>query len=183
MTPYIFIDGHVYFGVICCHYVWGKWRPNVSPTCWYPSANLKGATSHQTVNFLREDIKFHLPLCFINIYKGQSILCSVQTIAASNRNEYQEYFLGVKAVGAYGWQPYHLHVPIVLKSGSLTFLEPSGLSRPVMGLLYLYKRYTERVNGVVMPSFHSEDEGEGWDEIISHATCSSGLRNNVAFLK
>jgi hypothetical protein len=32
---------------------------------------------------------------------------------ACNINEYQEYFLGVKAVGAYGWQPYHLHVPIV----------------------------------------------------------------------
>ena len=39
---------------------------------------------------------------------------------------YQEYFLGVKAAGAYGWQPYHLHVPIVLKSGSLNLLEPSG---------------------------------------------------------
>ena len=24
------------------------------------------------------------------------------------------------------WQPYHLHVPIVLKSGSLNLLEPSG---------------------------------------------------------
>jgi hypothetical protein len=24
----------------------------------------------------------------------------------------------------YGWQPYHLHVPIVLKSGSLNLLEP-----------------------------------------------------------
>jgi len=44
--------------------------------------------------------------------------------SASNRNEYQEYFLWVKAAGAYGWQPYHLHVPIVLKSGSL--LETSG---------------------------------------------------------
>jgi len=32
----------------------------------------------------------------------------------SNRNEYQEYLLGVKAAGAYGWQPYHLHVSIVL---------------------------------------------------------------------
>ena len=32
----------------------------------------------------------------------------------------------VKAAGAYGWQPYHLHVPIVLKSGSLSLLEPSG---------------------------------------------------------
>jgi len=33
---------------------------------------------------------------------------------------------GVKAAGALGWQPYHLHVPIVLKSGSLNLLEPSG---------------------------------------------------------
>ena len=33
---------------------------------------------------------------------------------------------GIKAAGAYGWQPYHLHVPIVMKSGSLNLLEPSG---------------------------------------------------------
>jgi len=46
--------------------------------------------------------------------------------SASNRNEYQEYFPGVKAAGAYCWQPYHLHVPIVLKSGSLSLLKPSG---------------------------------------------------------
>jgi hypothetical protein len=29
-------------------------------------------------------------------------------------------------MGAYGWQPYHLHVPTVLKSGRLKLLEPSG---------------------------------------------------------
>jgi hypothetical protein len=34
--------------------------------------------------------------------------------------------MGVKAAGAYGWQPYHLHMPTVLKSGSLNLLEPSG---------------------------------------------------------
>ena len=33
---------------------------------------------------------------------------------------------GVKSAGAYGLQPYHLHVPMVLKSGSLNLLEPSG---------------------------------------------------------
>ena len=33
---------------------------------------------------------------------------------------------GVKAAGALGRQPYHLHVQIVLKSGSLNFLEPPG---------------------------------------------------------
>jgi hypothetical protein len=34
---------------------------------------------------------------------------------------------GVKAAGAYGWQPYPLYVPTVLKSGSLDLLEPSRL--------------------------------------------------------
>ena len=33
---------------------------------------------------------------------------------------------GVKAACAEGWKIYQLHVPIVLKSGSLNFLEPSG---------------------------------------------------------
>jgi hypothetical protein len=46
--------------------------------------------------------------------------------SASNRNEYQEYLLRVKAAGAYGWQPCHLHVPIVLQTGSLNLLEPSA---------------------------------------------------------
>jgi len=32
---------------------------------------------------------------------------------------------GVKAAGAQDW-PYHLHVPIILKSRSLNLLEPSG---------------------------------------------------------
>jgi hypothetical protein len=32
----------------------------------------------------------------------------------------------VKAAGAYGKQPYHLHVPIFLKSESLNLLESSG---------------------------------------------------------
>ena len=41
---------------------------------------------------------------------------------------------GIKAAGAYGWQPYHLHVPNVLQNGCLNLLVPSG---PVMGLLYL----------------------------------------------
>ena len=50
--------------------------------------------------------------------------------SASNRNEYQEDFLGVKAAGAYGWQPYHFRVPIISKSGGLKLLEPS---RPVQG--------------------------------------------------
>jgi hypothetical protein len=33
---------------------------------------------------------------------------------------------GVKAAGAYGWQPYHLHVPTVFKFVSRKLLEPGG---------------------------------------------------------
>jgi hypothetical protein len=40
----------------------------------------------------------------------------------------------LKAAGAKGCQPYHLHVPILLNSRSLNLLEPSG---PVMGFVYL----------------------------------------------
>jgi len=32
----------------------------------------------------------------------------------------------VKAADAYSLQPYHFHVPIVLKYGKLSLLEPSG---------------------------------------------------------
>jgi hypothetical protein len=47
---------------------------------------------------------------------------------ASNRNKYQEYFLGVKAVATYSWEPYHFYVLTVFKSVSLNLLE---LSEPV----------------------------------------------------
>jgi hypothetical protein len=54
--------------------------------------------------------------------------------SASNRNEYQEYFPGVKTAGTYSWQPYHLHVPIVLGSGSLNLLELSGPVQACRGI-------------------------------------------------
>ena len=40
------------------------------------------------------------------------IVCGVQCM--------QEDFLGVKAAGAYGWQPYHLPVPLSWNLGTLT---------------------------------------------------------------
>jgi hypothetical protein len=42
-------------------------------------------------------------------------------------------FLGVKAAGAWGWQPHYLRVPNVKKSGSLNLLEPSGPHRACYG--------------------------------------------------
>jgi hypothetical protein len=55
---------------------------------------------------------------------------------------------GVDATDAQGWQPYHLHVPIFLKSGSLNLLEPSGpvkacngIALPLPYLLLLNKQF------------------------------------------
>ena len=42
---------------------------------------------------------------------------------------------GVKAAGAYGWQPYHFLVLPVLKSESLDLLEPSGPVQACNGIL------------------------------------------------
>jgi len=61
----------------------------------------------------------------------------------SNRNDYQEYFLGgVKAAGALGRQPYRLHVPTGLKSGSINLLEPSGPVQAFNGMAGLASVYT-----------------------------------------
>ena len=46
--------------------------------------------------------------------------------SASNRNEYQKHFLGIKAAGAYG-------CAVVMKSGNLNFLELSGPLRASNG--------------------------------------------------
>jgi hypothetical protein len=57
--------------------------------------------------------------------------------SASDRNEYQEHFLGVKAAaGAWGWQPYHHPVPLSCNLGTLTSWNPVGHFSPVTGLLY-----------------------------------------------
>jgi len=46
----------------------------------------------------------------------------------SNRNKYQKYLPGGNAADTYSWQPYHLHLLIILKYGILSLLE---LSSPV----------------------------------------------------
>jgi hypothetical protein len=47
---------------------------------------------------------------------------------------------GVKAAGVQGFQPYHLHVPTVLKFGSLKLLEPSGSGQACNGIALLFTR-------------------------------------------
>jgi len=58
--------------------------------------------------------------------------------AASNRNEFQEHFLGVKAAGALRLTTYHHSVPLSRNLGTLTSWNPPGHSEHVKGLIYLY---------------------------------------------
>jgi hypothetical protein len=50
--------------------------------------------------------------------------------------------LGVKAAAAYGWRPYLLHVPVVLKSGYLNLLDISwyvvGLYRDYLTIIFTF---------------------------------------------
>ena len=90
--------------------------------------------------------------------------CSPGVDSASNRNEYQEYFLGVKMAVAKGWQPYLLHVPIVLKSGSLNLLEPPG---PV-----------QACNRIALPCLFPGDQSAGvW--CWPHAPSSAEVKERV----
>jgi len=45
---------------------------------------------------------------------------------------------GLKAAGVYGWQPYHLHMPTVLKFGRLNLLEPSGPVQDCNGIVLTF---------------------------------------------
>jgi hypothetical protein len=65
--------------------------------------------------------------------------------------------------GVYGWQPYQLHVLIVLKSGSFTLLEPSGPVQACNGIaLPLYMctiQITQQLRHVVIPFLANLDGG------------------------
>jgi hypothetical protein len=61
--------------------------------------------------------------------------------SASNRNEYQEYFLGGKGGRCLRVTALHLHVPTVLKSGNLNLLETSGPVQACNGLALLFFFY------------------------------------------
>jgi hypothetical protein len=55
--------------------------------------------------------------------------------------------------GRYRWQLCYLHVPVVLKSGSLKLLEPSGHAQPCTGIALPYKFFS-----------HNLWEAQCWEE-------------------
>ena len=77
---------------------------------------------------------------FINIKSFRSHY-GPEVDSASNRNEYQEYFLGVKGGRCVRLTTLPPPCPVVTKSGNLNFLEPS---RPV-----------QACNGTALPFTHN----------------------------
>ena len=99
-----------------------------------------------------------IPDCVIEIFHWHIPSC--RTIALGLTQPLtlcQEYFFGVKAVGAYGWQPYNFHVPIVFKSGCLTVPEPwhfqtcNGISLSFILRLYILSRSWTAACEVFLP--------------------------------
>ena len=59
-------------------------------------------------------------------------------------------FWCVNEAGAYSWQPYRLHVSIVMKSGSLNLLEPSGTLQDCNGIA---SPFTSVLQSKITPKF------------------------------
>jgi len=57
--------------------------------------------------------------------------------SASNRNEYQDYSLGVKSGRCVRLTTYHHPMPLSRNLGTLTSWNPLGLFRSVTGLIYI----------------------------------------------
>jgi hypothetical protein len=78
--------------------------------------------------------------------------------------------------------PYHLHVPIVIKSGSLSLLEPSwnpstGLDRPVEGLLYRCINTDVAVFIIIaIANLHSETEHRHNLPVTKRISTDAGIK-------
>ena len=104
----------IFYVRICCVtlYTWVTWCRSWLRHC-ATSQNVAGSIPDGVTGIFH----WHNPSC------RTVALGSTQPVSEmSTRN----ISCGVKAAGAWGWQTYHLHVPIVLRSRNLIFLEPSG---------------------------------------------------------
>ena len=76
--------------------------------------------------------------------------------SAPSENEYQEYFLGVKATGAWGWRPHHLYVSNVMeiwkpKPAGTLWATPDLLGTP-LPLPFIGSNKSELRTSVLLPT-------------------------------
>jgi len=84
--------------------------------------------AHRTkLQTVRRQVRFPMwsPECFIDIKSFRSHYVP-GVDSASNRNEYQEHFVGGKGGRCVGLTTLQPSCAVVLNSGNLNFLEPSG---------------------------------------------------------
>jgi hypothetical protein len=120
--------------------------------CWWRSSLRHCATNRKVAGSIPEGVTgifhWHNP-------SGRTMALGLDQLLTemSTRNN----SCGIRVAGAYGWQPYHPHVSIVLKSGSLNLLEPSG---PV-----------QACNGIDLPSPLSTDINYLHHSSVQHSDC------------
>jgi hypothetical protein len=136
---------------------------------------------------LSQDRLLEVLLDFSVTYYFQPFHCPGVDSAPSG-DEYQEHFLGVKAAGACGWQPHHLHVTNVTESGSLNLLEPSGPHRVCYGtaLPFSLNLFSKEFmwNRMWTDNIHLTQEGSAWltSSLTAHEqiqTCKTSNRWQV----
>jgi len=72
--------------------------------------------------------------------------CGPGIDSASNRNEYQEHFLGGKGGRCLRQTTLPVSCAVVMKSGNLNFLEPSGPLQACNGTVSLCNHYIKKSN-------------------------------------
>ena len=88
------------------------------------------------LQIIRSLVRFQmLSLEFFIDIKSFRSHCGPGVDSASNRNEYQEHFLGGKGGRCVRLTTLPPSCAVVMRFWNLNFLEPSG---PVMGLIYLF---------------------------------------------
>jgi hypothetical protein len=119
------------------------------------------ATSRKVAGSRSEGVTgiFH----WLNPYGRTMTLGSTRPLTETNTRNIS---WGVKAAGGYGWQPYHLHVSNVLKSGNINLLEPY---RSVIGLLRDWFTLNQYVKADVFGEINAE-----------HSAVSRAVRHTAA---
>ena len=132
LRPQIFLTFRHYKGGRSSAIRTGRLYPRRNP--WYSFSEAESTSGHMV---LSGEPRKKSPLTPPGIDSGTVRLVAQclnhYATPGPSENEYQEYFLGVKAAGAWDWRSHHLHVPNAMKSGSLNLLEPSGPRRARYG--------------------------------------------------
>jgi hypothetical protein len=90
-----------------------------------------------------------------SVHEGGKVITPTYRLPLPRNYSWYSFLLpGVKVASAYGWQPYHLHVPIVLKSGSINLLESSGPLQACNGIA-LPSPFTHFCQRLSQPQGHS----------------------------